>query len=431
MKIVMMHKKLLSRFKRDQQGGVFIFVALALFVLIASVGVAIDMGRVMIARSRAMSALDAGVLGAAAMADANAKPEDIEAMAQQYFDANYPTSFLGSVDTKVTTTVNTANGTVGGHLDIKLPTYFGNFVKLDEVKLGLNSEVTRVAGSKNLEIALALDVTPSMCFDNAGDYSKAACTASKGKLQALRDSVKVLVDSVESAISASGKSSGEAYYSFVPFIHTVKLNGAVNNDFWTEIAGTEYFLPLGYLPTLRGLHRDGSQIVTDLDGVIANMQNAGGTNTAIGTYWGWLSLRKSSVGRFVGTSAHEDTTKHPVEINNPDNFKILVILTDGSNTYMEFDPWHGGKWHENHDILADKDQTALCGQIQKEGIEIYAIAFDVPHDTDGDKIRKIFRDDCAQESTNSGHYFEPETADELKGVFKSIADALIDLRISK
>jgi Flp pilus assembly protein TadG len=416
---------------QNEQGGVLIFVGIAIFVLVASVGVAIDMGRIMIVRSRAMSALDAGILGAAATADAGADANKIKEMAKEYFDANYSNSFLDSSVSEIDTTVDTANGTVDGSVDIKVPTYFGSFLNIKNVDIGLNTQVKRVAGDKNLEIALALDVTPSMCFNNVGDYSKAACMASKGKLKALRDSVDVMVTTIEDSIASSGSKS-ETYYSFVPFLHTVKLNGVDNGNYHytSKLTHKHIYETLNHLPTLRGLHRDGKQIVTDLDGVIANMKDFGGTNTAIGTYWGWLSLRKSSVAKFIGSSSHEDAASHPAAINDKDTYKILVIMTDGANTFLEFDEYEN-KWWEEHDILADLDQTALCGQIHKEGIEVFTIAFDVPKDKDGTNIRKILRDDCAMEDTKPGHYFEPTTPDELKNAFTNIASYLIDLRITK
>lgn len=430
---VLWNRSRIKNLGRDQHGGVLIFIGLAISVLIISVGVAIDMGRVMLARSAAMSALDASVLGAAAVSGSDATPEEIEATAKQYFYANFPAGYLG-VDSELTnleTTVDKANGAVEGNISLGLPTYFGNFLNVSNVEINLNSQVQRVAGDKNVEIALALDVTPSMCFNNLGEYSLAACSANKGKLKALRDSVATMVKDVEDAIASSGNKA-EAYYSFVPFIHTVKINDKVADDhfYWSKVTGLEKKIDISYLPTMRGLGRDGTKIVSDLDGVIAKMKNFGGTNTAIGTYWAWLSLRQASVGKFIGTSSHQDASKHPVELNNKDTFKIMIMLTDGSNTYLELNV-DTNEWEPYHDVIADHDQTQLCKQIQKEGIEIFAIAFDVPNDADGDKIRQIFRDDCAQESSKPKHYFEPKTPDELKDVFKKIASYLIDLRITK
>jgi hypothetical protein len=425
---------IIKKLHKDNSAGVMMFVGLSLFVLVTVVGAAVDMGRIALVRSRATIALDGAILSAASIANGTVDVATIQTTANQYFYLNFPQNFMGVHNLALTTTYDVAKSSVQGDLRFQMPTFFGGFLGLNDVTIDLTSQVSRMAGGKSMEIALVLDVTPSMCFDAAGVYSRGACLSNKGKMKALRDAVNDLVTIIEGSIAASG-TAGDVYYSFVPFLHTVRIGGYVedNDMFWDYVSGSMIKFNMSFLPSLHGLRRDGSQIVSSLDNVITTMENEGGTDTSIGTYWGWLSLRSGSVNRFMGVSAHENTTKHPVPINTANTYKMIIILTDGANTYMDFDPYNGpsGTWTEHDNPVADASQIYLCDLIRKEGIDIFSIVFDVPNSVGGNKIRKIFRDDCAQEAINPGHYYEPYNSDELRAAFASIASQAISLRITK
>jgi Flp pilus assembly protein TadG len=63
--------KVLGRLKADKRGSVAIIAALALLMLVIGVGVAVDIGRGQLLKSRMQTAVDAGVLAAAAEAENN------------------------------------------------------------------------------------------------------------------------------------------------------------------------------------------------------------------------------------------------------------------------------------------------------------------------------------------------------------------------
>lgn len=77
--------------------------------------------------------------------------------------------------------------------------------------------------------------------------------------------------------------------------------------------------------------------------------------------------------------------------------RFIVFMTDGSN---------------NHN--ADDNLTkAICDQAKNDGIGIFSVAFAAPER--GQNLLSY----CA---SSAGHYFEPETADELVAVFEYIGD---------
>lgn len=428
-----MNKQMLEKnMMKDCHGGVFVFVALALFLMATCMGVAVDMGRIMLVRSQAMAALDASVLFASSRAMPDTTLEEVSGTVQSYFEANFSDGKANAENWDIGYDADT--GVITAKVDVSVNTFFGSFFAVDSVDVGLETQVQRVVGQTDFEIALVMDVTPSMCFDDAGTFSKAACSANKGKLLALRNSVNLLISTIDSATAQSASNAGSVYYSFAPFIHTVRVDDGnsatddLNNNAWPNMSIS---LPISYLPYVRGLTTDGSKIISDLDSVMANMVNAGGTNTAIGTYWGWMSLREGNKDRFKGESAHENPSEHPAPMNSSNTFKIMILLTDGANSWYSFSKTANPKWREYHDGSADLHQQRYCEAMDQEGIEVFAIAFDVPPSADADKIKEIFRDDCAQEDKYPGHYFEASDQEQLQAAFSKIANYVMNLRIIK
>ncbi len=77
--------------------------------------------------------------------------------------------------------------------------------------------------------------------------------------------------------------------------------------------------------------------------------------------------------------------------------RFIVFMTDGSNN------------HNYDDTLTQ----AICDQAKNDGIGIFSVAFAAPER--GQNLLSY----CA---SSAGHYFEPETADELIAVFEYIGD---------
>jgi Flp pilus assembly protein TadG len=425
-------------FIKDERGGVLIFVGLALTLMMIAVGVAVDMGRVLVIRSKAMSALDAAVIATASRVSSTVSQEALKQTLQSFYNVNFSDVTMGVKTTITSATYNENTGTVDATINVVTPTLFGGFLTMDTVNIGLKSEVSRQLSGNDFEIAFVLDITPSMCFDHDGKFSLAACKANPGKLKSLRDNVAKLINTVNDAVTKSAGANSQVYYSFVPFIHTVRVDdGNLATDDLKHVSWPYMPLPIDYLPRIRGLSTNGQAIIDSLDSVMANIKNVGGTNTSIGTYWGWLSLRSASRGRFVGLSSHADPANHPAPMNDGRTFKMMLILTDGANTYYN---WKVTDWSTNpvkqewvgvHDTGADHDQSKYCQMIDKEGIDIFTIAFDVPKGSDADAIKDILRNDCAQEDKYHGRYFDASNADELTEAFEKIARYIVNLRITQ
>ena len=131
---------------------------------------------------------------------------------------------------------------------------------------------------------------------------------------------------------------------------------------------------------------------------VDEMQADGTTNVTIGMSWAWHALTS-------GTPLTEGAA--PAS----DLDKVVVLLTDGDNTE--------NRWSTNSSDI-DKRTQAACGNIKKNGIRLYTVRV-----IDGNA--SLLRD-CASSPTM---YFEVQQASQLNAVFKSIADSLASLRISK
>jgi Flp pilus assembly protein TadG len=160
-------RDLLSRFALNKAGNVAMVFGLSLVPLLAAGGVAVDMSRAMIVRHRLSEALDAA--GLAAGRDFDQGLSAVTAVAQQYFDANYPAAELGVPGALQ---VSMEGGSISLTATAEVDTTLMQLVGFDYLNVGVSSEITREG--KSLEIALALDVTGSMAGQKIIDLKTAA-----------------------------------------------------------------------------------------------------------------------------------------------------------------------------------------------------------------------------------------------------------------
>jgi Flp pilus assembly protein TadG len=202
--------RLLGRFRRDQSGNVAMLFGLLVIPLAATIGLAIDFGRVYSVRAQTQSALDAAALAAGRVAQLNktdtvnkaseaasayfnqTKPKDVVSATLQFQPDASNTSFTVTATSWVRTpflavlnslfpqdsTDGAPSACLGnGHRCIRLIT---------TATAALCPSVACVGGSSggsNVEIALMLDVTGSMC---------SPCS----KIDAAKDAAKDLIDIV-------------------------------------------------------------------------------------------------------------------------------------------------------------------------------------------------------------------------------------------
>jgi Flp pilus assembly protein TadG len=154
------------------------------------------------------------------------------------------------------------------------------------------------------------------------------------------------------------------------------------------------------------------------------------TDIEQGVVWGWRLLSSNSPfteGRDYGTSG---------------NHKILIVMTDGANTYYQPNPNNInrseymaynyvaqgllGTTSTNNNTVVDamNDRTLeACANVQDTEITVYTIAFEV----DDDDAAQILHD-CASDESKA---FDADNEEELIATFRLIAQDIATLRIAE
>jgi Flp pilus assembly protein TadG len=422
----------LARFWQNRDGGVAPFLALAAIPLMGFTGAAIDYSRASAARTAMQSALDATALNLSRTAQGQTG-EQIQGQAQQIFNALFvrPEVQDASVQTVLSSPQQgsfvlnvTGSGTV--------KTLFSGLIGHPQVTFSAKSEV--LWGIKKLNLALALDNTGSM--------------SSSGKMTALKSAAHNLIDTLK----AAEKQTGDIKVSIIPFAVDVNVgtdkvdatwidwedweaangdcskssyhsksscssnggawtpknhsawNGCVNdrdqnNDVMNTPTGsgaaTMYRAhQASACPTaMTTLSTDWTAMHTKIDA----MTPSGNTNVTIGLQMAWQTL------------SNNDPFNAPAPA--PDLDKVIILLTDGENTK--------NRWTTSSSAIDARTQKA-CDNAKAANVKLYTVRV-----IDGNAT---LLKGCA---SKPDMYYDVDQADELNGVFSSIAQNLANLRIAK
>ena len=192
-----------------------------------------------------------------------------------------------------------------------------------------------------------------------------------------------------------------------------------------------------------------------VDTAINNMVALGLTNVQNGLAWGWRVLSSAapfSEGRAESTA---------------DNKKIVILMTDGNNTYRPidyYDGWgltgyngpystrnvsyYGTYGYQTNDRIfeafdaisnpahtndtyrqaIDEHLLETCDNVKAAGIQIYSIAFSVPN---GSSVKTMLEQCASESSLGSKQYYPAENNAELLAAFESIAEKIAALAISQ
>lgn len=434
-------QNLLRRFIGDQRGNFAIMFALASIPIIMAAGAAVDISRAYVVETRLKAALDAAALavgGTTGKTDAQ-----LQVIAQNYFNANYPAAKMGVPGTvSVAQNGNVVSLTVAADL----PTSLMGIAGINTLDIGAASQVTRMG--KKLEVALVLDNTGSM--------------DSGGRMTVLKTAAKNLIDTV----STAALTPGDVKVSIVPFNVDVKVGTSYENSNWIKwsefvssggnnnnnnncniiliilglcnnsgggsnshagwngcimdrdqnydaqntlppsgsgSSGDERRYPAhentSYnndcnMQTIMPLSYNWTALKTHID----NMVPAGHTNTTIGLAWGWNMLTPGAPLSAAASPA-----------SNLD--KVIIFLTDGDNTRS--------RWGSSQSTM-DARTNLICANIKAAGVLVYSVRV-----IDGNAT--LIRN-CA---TQTSMYYSVNSASELTSVFASIAQSLSNLRISQ
>jgi Flp pilus assembly protein TadG len=393
-----------ERFDRDEQGGVAILFALVLVVITFAAGVGLDFARVLHARTGLASAADAAALAAGrALSDGTHSDAEIRTVAQAFFTQN-----LHGADTF---------GDVGG-LSVAIDRDAGR-VKVD-VAASVPMTLTRVAGfksmtvpvtsetatsSRDIELALVLDVTGSMSGSKIADLRTAA------------------IDLVDQVIPDGGR-SGRARVGLAPYATSVNAGsffqaatgrrtgtgcvieraGAARFDEDAPAAGA-YFSYDRSVPcpsaSVQPLTEDKRAIERQIRSLGANGSTAG----HIGAAWGWYLVSPKWSGIWPADS-------RPAAYDASKTIKAVLLMTDGAFNDE----------HVEENGKSASQARALCRNMKEAGVTVYSVAF-----VAGAEAEALLRE-CA---SSPAHYFTADDGDALKGAFRAVGNSLTDLYLTQ
>lgn len=428
------------RFLRSERGNVAIFFTFALFPIIGLLGLAVDYGRAVSAKSTMQAAVDATALMISKEA-ASLTGAQISTKAQAYFDALFVKPGFGAT----LTTAYTPNAGTGATVKIDasgtMQTDFMRVAGYPTLKITTSSTTTW--GSARLRVALSLDNTGSM--------------RDAGKMDALKTATKNLIDQLKTAAT----NTGDVYISIVPFSRAVNVgasnknanwlrwtewdaaNGTCSNSSYTTKSSCESSSRRTWTPKNHTnwngcvTDRDQSNDVTaaaatsnatrfpaeqysdcpasmtgmsyswtDLKDKVDTMSPAGATDQPIGLAWAWQTLTAGS------------PFPYPAEDANYQYQKVVIHMSDGMNTQNRWNG-NGSRWSS----AVDDRQALICANMKAAGIMLYMIQVN----TDGDPTQTVMQT-CA---SSADKFVMLTSGSQLISTFDNIGKQLAQLRIKK
>lgn len=467
---------MMRKFVDDRRGAVAVVVGVSAVALMLFVGVAIDSTRAYFVKDVLQKSLDAAGLAAGSAIDS----AFLQADAQEFFDANF--SGLGgtaSLDS-FTVVVDPAGEVINLNATATMYTTFMALGGIETVTVAASTEITRETGS--MEVVLVMDNTGSM--NNSGKLAAMQAAAT--------DLVNILFGSetvhpnlwmglvpFSSAVNLGARptwlsGAGQTIIANDDFHPTawkgclMARNYASGGDM-TEVSPlAEGFEPYWYEDTYYGYNNwiygsagmaewvardpDCCEVVETLPGGvdgdtgpnnycgvevtsmtpvrqsvvdgIAAMQARGWTQINQGLIWGWRMLSPNWRGLWGG----ETPATLPVDYDDPQVSKAIVLLTDGDNTFNGSKTAYGtpadfGGTDTTRVAFLNNRLSTVCTNAKAQGIQIFAITFGAGISTGTQTLMR----NCASVPS---YYFDAPTGAQLTTVFQTIAGELQSLRIS-
>lgn len=208
-----------------ERGSVAPLVGVAMIMLVAAVGVAVDIGRGQVAQSKLQASLDAAGLAAGAMVGQTLDSDDLKPEAEKYLRSNFAGETIDATITNFELELADDQSVVTLDATATLPTTFMRVFGQQKIDVAARSEITRE--TKGLEVAVVLDVTGSM--DDPVGGSGAGSTDKK--IAVLRTAAKDLIN----ILFGTNSSVPDLWVGVVPFSQSVNVG---NHPEWMNDLST-------------------------------------------------------------------------------------------------------------------------------------------------------------------------------------------------
>ena len=399
--------KLLSTatsFAKDEKGNFAIIGAVTIAMLIAGLAVSIDLASGYSAKQRLQDTTDAIAL-MAARGEISGQT-NLTAAAQEYFDLTYPGQNGARINLESITRDGDAVTVVASN---NIDTYFAGIFGVSG--LDVTTASTAEYASTNLNLSLVLDTTGSM---------------RGSKLATLKVAGNALINQLSSI------PDDQLNVSVVPFAQYVNVGENLAGQNWLEFPQTGGRAPRNWngcvgsrqgnlntrinsraqrIPGLVGVNcptpvQPLTQNMNTVKQSINNLKAEGFTYMPAGIAWGWRTLTPQAP--FTQTRGQ-----------NPEKTeKIMILMTDGTNTRSASGMTHEGQSQRN----ADRTTAEICENVKRDDIKVFTIAYEISDVGTQNLLR-----DCA---TDAGSFFNASNASQLTAAFQEIGASLSVTRIT-
>ncbi len=394
---------LVSCFKNDDKGTVAVITAVTLIPVMLCAGIAVDYTRIAHTRGLVDDALDAAVLMAG---QSLSEGRNVNAQFQEEFEDFFRANINGR--TKLLNDVNIvsfdANPTTGEISAVAKSSIEMTFMRIiGKDSISIRSETGAIFSSKKVELAMMLDVTGSM--------------GREGKLAALKVAATDAIDILLPTPSINNKMR----ISLVPYSSSVnvgELSRLVStnrrNVCVTERRRNKFSDAPYSVSKVRG--RDSNcpeQEVVPLTAYPAPLKSTINSLSASGSTAGHLGVSWSYYTLSPKWAAVWDGTARPGNYANTKVKKIALLMTDG-----KFNTAYSGGGNSSSFAVS------TCADMKRQGIEIYTVAFKAP------PAAQTTLRACAS-AGGSQYYYSADNANELKAAFRTIAQDIRRLRLTR
>ncbi len=196
-----------------ERGSVAPLVGIAMIMLVAAVGVAVDIGRGQVAQSKLQSSLDSAGLAAGAMVGQTLDSDDLKPEAEKYLRANFAGETIDASITDFDLQLAEDQSVVTLEAKATLPTTFMRVFGQKKIDVAARSEITRE--TKGLEVAMVLDVTGSMDDPVGG--------TGPGSTDKKIDTLKTAATDLVNILFGNNATVEDLYVGIVPFAQSVNV----------------------------------------------------------------------------------------------------------------------------------------------------------------------------------------------------------------
>ncbi len=450
------------------------FVGFAILPILAAVGLSADAWLAFIVENKLSRAIDTAGLAAGRVAYKSYADTD----ARDFFDANFPDGYLSATVTDFDIQWSADREIVTISATAQLPTRFMHLFGFENVTVTSRGVIRRE--NRGMELTLVMDNTGSMRSGGKMSTMKDAALDLVDIIygdETTLPNVWISVVPYTAAVNVGpeyedwldvndrvfdvpdpydpsdwkgcvearaapfdGDDTVPADEPFTSFFYAADVDNEWTSsdvDETNEAQNDGYGPNLGCGPAITPLTQSKATVVDAIDEMLP--WHRGGTTGNLGLSWGWRTISPDWRGLWQG----ETPADMPLDYGTPLMDKVVVILTDGQNQFFDWTDHtpDGGNGPEGSDYTAygrlnefgfatlgaardelDQRMAETCQAMKDQGIIIYTITFGPSPDA---QAQDLFRD-CA---TTPAQYFHSPDNDTLADVFKSIGQALSNLRI--